>query len=106
MQRALVQHILEAIDSKYLSAISNRVTCQVSVEIRALILHLFRIYGKITPQQLRVKREAVEQMDYTIDEPISIIFDAVEDLVKIVELDGRPYSPDQIVDIGYIIIQE
>ena len=43
-------------------------------------------------------------MDYTIDEPISIIFDAVEDVVEIVELAGSPYSLDQIVDIGYIIL--
>ena len=45
-------------------------------------------------------------MDYTVDELISIIFDAVEDLVEIAELDGRPYSPDQIVDIGYIILSK
>ena len=45
-------------------------------------------------------------MEYTIDEPISVICDAVEDLVEISELAGRPYSPDQIVDIGYIILSK
>ena len=38
--------------------------------------------------------ETVEQIDYTIDEPIAIIFDAVKDLGEIVELAGRPYSVD------------
>ena len=65
-------------------------TGQVHVKIRALILNLFRLYGKITPQQLRAKREEVEHMDYTIDEPTAITFDAVEDLVEIAELAGRP----------------
>ena len=106
VQRALVQQVLEAIDSKYLSSICNRVTDQVPDEIHELILHLFRLYGKITPQHLRATREAVEQMNYTTDEPISIIFDAVEDLVEIAELVGRPYSPDQIVNIGYIILSK
>ena len=41
-------------------------TGQVPAEILVLILHLFRLYGKITPQQLRAKREAVEQNVYTI----------------------------------------
>ena len=106
VQRALVQQVLEAIETKYLSSIRNRVTGQVPAEIRALVLHLFRIYGKITPQQLRGKREAVEQMDYKIDEPIAIIFDAIEDLVEIAELAGRPYTADQIVDIGYIVLSK
>ena len=53
---------------------------------------------------MRAKREVVEKMDYTIDEPIAIIFDAVKDLVEIAELAGRPYSADQIFDIGYIVL--
>ena len=106
VQRALVQQVLEAIETKYLSSIRNRVTGQVPAEIRALVLHLFRIYGKITPQQLRGKREAVEQMDYKIDEPIAIIFDAIEDLVEISELPGSPYTADQVVDIGYIVLSK
>ena len=31
-------------------------------------------------------------MEYNLEEPINIIFDAVEDLVEIGELSGRPYS--------------
>ena len=50
VQRALVQHVLEAMDAKYLSALRNRITGQVPSDIRSLILPLFRIYGKITPQ--------------------------------------------------------
>ena len=45
-------------------------------------------------------------MDYTIDEPIAIIFDAVEDLIEIAELAGRPCSTDQIFDIGYNVVSK
>ena len=100
VQRALVQQVLEAMYAKYLSALRNYITGQVPSDIRTLILHLFRIYGKITPQQLRTRYENVKKMEYSIDEPIAIIFDAVEDLVEIGELAGRPYSPLQIVDLG------
>ena len=53
---------------------------------------------------MRGKLETVKKMNYIINEPIAIIFDAVKDLVKIVELAERPYSAYQIVDIGYIVL--
>ena len=55
VQRALVQQVLEAINEKYLSSLRNRITEQVPSEIRDLILHLFRVYGKITPQETQVQ---------------------------------------------------
>ena len=45
-------------------------------------------------------------MEYQIQELIAIIFDAIEDLAEIRELAGRFYSPDQIVDIGYIVLSK
>ena len=106
IQRALVQQVLEAIEPKYLSSLRNRITGQVPSEIRDLILHLFRVYGKITPQHLKSKYDAVEALNYSIDEPIDVIFSAVEDLLEIGELAGRPYSPQQIVDLGFLIISK
>ena len=58
IQRALVQQVLETIEIKYLSSIRNCITGQIPAEIRTLILHLFRVYGKITPQQLRANKKA------------------------------------------------
>ena len=104
IQRALVQQVLEAIETNYLNSIWSRVTGQGPAEIRTLIFHIFWVYGKITPQQLRAKQEAVRKMEYQKQESITIIFGAVEDLAEIEELAGRPYSPDQIVDIGYIVL--
>ena len=45
-------------------------------------------------------------MKYQIQEPIAIIFDAIKDLDKIGELAGRPYSPDQVVNIEYIVLSK
>ena len=106
VQRALVQQVLEEIETKYLNSMRNCVIGQVPAEIRTLVLHLFWMYGKITPQQLRGKIDAVEKIQYQMDEPNAIIFDTIEDLVKIVELAGRPYSLDQVVDIGYIVLSK
>ena len=79
---------------------------QAPPEIRTLILRLFCIYRKITPQQLRTQCDSVELIEYAIEELITIIFDTIEDLVEIRELAGRPYSMQQVVDLGYIIISK
>ena len=47
------------------------------------MLYLFHIYGKNSPQQLTAKYDTVEIMDHNMEEPINIIYDAIEDLVEI-----------------------
>ena len=47
-------------EDKHIMTLRNRITGQVPAEIRVLVLHLLRIYGKITPQQLRAKYDIVE----------------------------------------------
>ena len=45
-------------------------------------------------------------MEFNLKESIDIIFDAVEDLVEIGELAGRPYFTQQIINLGYIILSK
>ena len=66
------------------------------MDIRSLILHLLESTKKNNPQQLKSKYDAVEQVPYTINELIGVIVLAVEDLVEIGELAGRPYSPNKV----------
>ena len=97
IQRALVQQVLECIEDKYLTTLCNRITGQDFSVIRALVLHFFGIYWKITPQKFRANHRLVEEMSYKIKEPIDIIFSVVEDLFKIGELARLSFSPAHIV---------
>ena len=47
-------------EDKYLRTLRSRITEQAPLDIRDLILHLFRVYGKMNPQQLKLKYDAVE----------------------------------------------
>ena len=80
--------------------------CQVPRDICVFILHLFYVYCKITPHQLGSRYEAVEQLEYKIEEPIDILFNVIEDLGKIAVLARRSHSPAQIVDLGYIVVSK
>ena len=50
IQRALVHQVLEAVEDKYLSSLRKNITGQVPYGIKGLVSHLFRVYGKINPQ--------------------------------------------------------
>ena len=106
VQCALIQQVLEAIDSKYLTRMINRVTGQVPSDIQLLVMSLFTIYGKILAYKLKEKYDAVATMPYEIVEPIDTIFDAVDDLREIAELANRPYTATQMVDLGYIVVSQ
>jgi hypothetical protein len=58
-EKALVVQIVESIDPIYIRALLNRATGQYSTNIRAVVTHLFTTYGKITPQQVTAKQQAV-----------------------------------------------
>ena len=102
IQWALIQHIIGAIEPKYLITICNRITGQVLLEICMLILHLFSIYGEIMLQQSRNKYDGVEQVRYDISELIDTVSEEVDDVAEILDIADRPYSPQQISDLGYI----
>jgi len=106
VQHSLIQQVLEAIYGRYLSRLRNRVTGQVPAEIRLLILNIFLLCGKITPQQLNTKKTDAENMEYQLSESIDIIFLVVEELQELAELVWRSFTPQQIVDCGYLIVSK
>ena len=77
---------------------------QVPNDVQALLFQLFQAYGKTTPKNLRERYEKVVSMQYSIDKPIKIVYTSVDDLREIAEMAGKPYTPDQLVDLGYMVV--
>ena len=65
---------------------------------------LFQIYGRISANDLKTKYDTVATMSYDLDKPIDAIFNAVDDLREIAELALKPYTNQQMVDLGYIVV--
>ena len=104
MQRALISQVCEAVDPQYTAALRNRITGQIPSNCRDILLYLFRIYGKVTPSQLVSEEDAVKRLTYDTRTPIDGIFNAIEDLQELAELSDVPYTPSQIVNLGFIIM--
>jgi hypothetical protein len=92
VQRAVIQQVLQAIASKFVTRLRNRVSGQVPNDIRQLMMSLFQIYGRISTNDLKTKYDTVATMSYDLDEPIDAIFNAVDDLHEIAELALKPYT--------------
>ena len=56
------------------------------------------------PKNLREQYDAVASMLYNIDESIGVIYSSIDDFREITEMVVNPYIPEQLVDLGYIII--
>lgn len=106
MQWALIAQVISVLEAKYLSALRNRVTGQLPSDIRAIFLYLFKVYGKIKPEFLLLKKNEVETKRYDISDPIDTIFNEIEDLAELGELSNKPFSETQLVDFGFIIFNK
>jgi uncharacterized membrane protein YgcG len=103
-EKALIAQIVAAIDPIYLRALLNRATGQYSHDIRSVLLHLFSTYGKITPQQVKAKELAVYNMHYDISLPVDTVFNAIDDLADLAEHALSPMTPQQLIDLAYVIL--
>jgi hypothetical protein len=102
-EKALIAQVVASIDPIYLRALLNRTTGQYSNDIRTVFEHLFTTYGKITPQQVKAKEAAILGMHYDISQPVDIVFNAIDDLSDLAEHALSPLSPQQMIDLAYVI---
>ena len=103
-EKALIAQIVDALDPIYLRALLNRATGQYASSIRAVLLHLFATYGKITPQQVKAKEMAIYNTHYSIVLPVDTVFNAIDDLVDLAEHGNSPLTNQQMLDMAYVLL--
>jgi hypothetical protein len=102
-EQALIAQVIEIIDPSYLRAILNTATGRYAANIRALLLHLFTTYGKVTPQQIMSKEHELATMHYDLSHPVDIVFNAIEDLSELAAHARQPMSQMQLINLAYVI---
>lgn len=106
IDKVLLQLSIEAIESQYLQAIRNRQTGQYATTIRELIQYLFTTFGRITPTELDQHADKVKKMNYNLSMPIDSIFNDIEELSEYADAAETPYTQQQLIDLGYLIISK
>ena len=103
---ALIQQIVSAVDSQYISAMKNRTTGQFTGTVYQIIVYLQNTYGKISPGQLSAFEKEVTEFHYDPVTPIDIVYNKVEDLIEYGELARNPFSQLQTITKAYNIINK
>ena len=105
VEQALIKQALEAIQDKYTKCLRNRLTQRVDMTLEALLRTLFQRYGFVTQHQLAEFESSVRQYTYNVQEPLSLVFDLVEELQLLAEAARTPYSEVQLVSFGVEILR-
>lgn len=106
VEAALRQQIVSAIEDKYLKAIRNRTTNAITMSVSDIIMvHLFGTYGSIDPDKLETEEKKVKEATYDPREPIDELYLMIEDLVDMSEAANCPYTQNQTINMGYIILR-
>lgn len=103
-EKALVAQVVDSIDPIYLRALLNRTTGQYASNLRDVLTHLFATHGKITPQQIRAKENAVHNMAFDISMPVDTVFNAIDDLADLAEHANSAWTHQQMMDLAYVIL--
>ena len=104
-ERALIAQVVDSVDAIYLRPLLNRVTGQYSTALRPVFVHLFDTHGKVTPQQVKAKEQAVCAMAYDLSTPIDTVFTTVDDLADLSEHSGSIMRTDrQKMDVAYVVL--
>ena len=103
-ERALIAQVVDSVDAIYLRPLLNRVTGQYSTALRPVFVHLFETHGKVTPQQVKAKEQAICSMSYDLSVPIDTVFTTVDDLADLSEHSGSLMTDRQKMDVAFVVL--
>jgi hypothetical protein len=105
-EKALIAQVVESIDSTYLRALLDRTTGQYATNLRDVLSHLFATHGRITPQQICDKQNAISNMAFDISMPVDTVFNEIDDLADLAEHANSALTPNQMMDLAYVIFSK
>ena len=100
-ERALISQVVAAVESPYLAAAERKQKLLWGHNLK-LLQHLSTTCGHITPQQLKAKEMDICNMQFNMSHPVDIVFNAIDDLIKISENALMPISSSQAVNLAYV----
>ena len=95
---------MATIEDKYTKFYHNCYTQRVQGTIAAFLTALFQRYGFISQQQLSAYEKEVRAYSYNIADPLSTVYDMIDDLQLVGEAAGTPYTDLQLVSYATEIL--
>ena len=80
IEKALIKQIVKAIEPNYLKALRNTTTNTITQSVNQILTYLFDCYGLVEYDELMGSEAATRLTVFDPSQPITILYDAIEDL--------------------------
>ena len=100
---ALKNQLLLAIDHIYIHALQDRHVGYMDQPIHAILHHLFKNYGNITPLELE-NNDTKMRLNWDPNSPFDCLIKQIEDGQDYAEDGGQPYTTEQLLCITYTLV--
>jgi hypothetical protein len=104
VEQALLKQIVAAVDPKYLKALRSKLTNKITKNVSEVFEYLFDRYGVVPPDVLAEKEKFVRETPYDPREPLSTVFDSLEELEDLGKAAQLPYTAAQIISFAHEIL--
>ena len=105
IKKALGRMLENSIDTDLISEFLNEDTGLINKPLHEVFAHLYEFYGEVTQHDLKIVERDVDNMNYSITQPPSVIWKAIDDLQRLATAAKLKYTDAQLVDLGLTIIQ-
>ena len=105
VEKALLRHIQEAIEDKYINSLVDEYTNLLTQDVPTIMQYLFYNYGKVRSEEVSSKEAEVMSMTWQPSDPIVLLTRPIENLQKLAQQAGIPYTDQQLLEKGLSIIR-
>lgn len=106
VETLLKKQIVNAIDSDYLNDITDNNTDSINLAVSGILTHLFNLYGDVDAETLSTEELRLQNYYWDPAEPITILFNKIDDLMELAIAAELPKTDEQIVSLGLTLIKK
>ena len=104
-EKALLRYIHDALEEKYVAALVDNYTNLITTDIPETLQCLFYNFGKVSSEEVAQKESEVMAMTWLPSDPIILLTKPLEDLNKLANQAGVPFTPAQILEKALSVIR-
>ena len=105
VEKALLRHIQDAIEEKYLESLVDDYTNLLNGDVPEILTYLFYNYGKVRSEEVAQKEAEVMTMSWQPTDPMVLLTRPLEQLQKLATQANIPYTDNQILEKGLSLVR-
>ena len=104
LEKVLINITCNALEDTYYKERINPQTNTVTEKLSVFLSWLFDTYGDIDSDTIAIEAKKVLELSYDLQNPITDVFEPIQELEQLAIAGNRPYTQAQIVDFGVTVI--